>query len=86
MPTIVSLQEKAESIIQTELKKSGPSLSGLTADQEKAVQTLMHSIAEKMLNDPILYLKNSSDRITLNNFLDMTRKLFNLDQEDEDKE
>jgi glutamyl-tRNA reductase len=82
VPTIVSLREKAESIIQTELKKSGPMLRELTPRQEEAIQTLTRSIAEKVLNDPILYLKKRADRHTVNTYLDVTRKLFNLDQED----
>jgi glutamyl-tRNA reductase len=83
VPTIVSLQEKAESIIQTELKKSRSVLRGLTPGQEQAIKTLTRSIAGKVLNDPILYLKRRADRYSVNTYLDVTRKLFNLDEEDE---
>lgn len=83
VPTIVSLQEKAESIIQTELKKSSSVLRGLTPGQEQAIKTLTRSIAGKVLNDPILYLKRRADRYSVNTYLDVTRKLFNLDEEDE---
>jgi glutamyl-tRNA reductase len=83
VPTIVSLQEKAESIIQTELKKSSSVLRGLTPGQEQAIKTLTRSIAGKVLNDPILYLKKRADRYSVNTYLDVTRKLFNLDEEDE---
>ena len=83
VPTIVSLQEKAESIIQAELKKSSSVLRGPTPGQEQAIKTLTRSIAEKVLNDPILYLKARADRRSVNTYLDVTRKLFNLDEEDE---
>jgi glutamyl-tRNA reductase len=86
VPTIVSLQEKAESIIQTELKKSSSVLRGLTPGQEQAIKTLTRSIAGKVLNDPILYLKKRADRYSVNTYLDVTRKLFNLDEEDENTE
>ncbi len=82
VPTIVSLKNKAESIIETELKRSGPALGELTPTQEKTIQTLVRSIAEKVLNDPILYLKGRAGRSALNTDLDVARKLFNLDRDD----
>jgi glutamyl-tRNA reductase len=83
VPTIVSLHEKAEAIIRSELKKSGSALAQLTPFQKEAVQVLTRSIVEKVLNDPILFLKGKADRPTVNTYIDMTRKLFNLDQEEE---
>jgi len=85
VPTIVSLREKAEEIILSELKKSGSALSNLAPAQKKAVETLTRSIAEKVLNDPILFLKSRADRSTLNNYLDVTRRLFSLDIENGDE-
>ncbi|MEA2039876.1 MAG: glutamyl-tRNA reductase [Thermodesulfobacteriota bacterium] len=79
VPTIVSLRDKAESIIETEMKKSNFDLEELTGAQKKAVMTLTHSVAEKIINDPILFLKTKAGASTLNSFLDVTRKLFNLD-------
>ena len=79
VPTIVSLREKAESIIQAELKKSTSTLKNLTPSQKQSIQNLTLSISEKILNDPILFLKKKADRPSLNTYLDVTRKLFNLD-------
>jgi glutamyl-tRNA reductase len=79
VPTIVSLREKAESIIQAELKKSTPTLKNLTPSQKQSIQNLTLSISEKIINDPILFLKKKADRPSLNTYLDVTRKLFNLD-------
>lgn len=79
VPTIVSLREKAESIIQAELKKSTSTLKNLTPSQKQSIQNLTFSIYEKILNDPILFLKKKADRPSLNTYLDVTRKLFNLD-------
>ncbi len=81
VPTIVSLKKKAASIVRSELKKSKSGLGELTSDQMKAIHTLTRSIAEKVLNDPILLLTKKTDRPTVNNYLDVTRKLFNLDRE-----
>jgi glutamyl-tRNA reductase len=83
VPTIISMREKAEAILEVEMKKSLKSLEDLTADQIDAVKELTRSIAEKILNDPILYLKSRADRAALNTYLDVTRKLFKLDEIDE---
>jgi len=79
VPTIVSRRNKAESIIRAEFAKSSSALCGLTPDQFKAMETLTRSIVEKMLNDPIVFLKGKAGRPTLNTYLDVTKKLFNLD-------
>lgn len=79
VPTIVFLRDKAEAIVEAELRKSRSALEDLTPPQREAVHILSRSIAEKLLSDPILYLKGKSDRPTLNTYLDMTRKLFHLD-------
>jgi len=85
VPTIVSMRDKADSIIQAELKKSFSALGDLTPAQKEAVRTLTRSIAEKVMNDPIVYLKKKAGRESLNTYLDVTRKLFNLDQNNGDQ-
>jgi glutamyl-tRNA reductase len=80
VPTIISIKEKAEGIRQAEIKKSSTSLGELTPSQMKVVETLTLSIAEKIINDPILILKSKAERPSKDAYLDMTRKLFNLDQ------
>ncbi len=84
VPTIVSLRDKAESIIQAELKRSTFALGGLTPDQKEVVETLTRSVVEKLINDPILFLKGRAGRPTLDTYLDMTRKLFSLDNNKKD--
>jgi glutamyl-tRNA reductase len=83
VPTIVSLRNKAESIIQAEFGKSRSALDQLSPSQREAVEVLIRSIVEKMLNDPILFLKGKAGRSTLNDYLDTIRKLFSLDEGDE---
>ena len=86
VPTIVSLRNKADTIIRAELKKSRFLLKGLTPSEKSAISALTRSVAEKLLNDPILYLKRKSDREPINIYLDVTRKIFNLDTNDGDTE
>jgi len=78
VPTIVSLRDKAESIIQAEFAKSRSVLDQLTPIQHEAVETLTRSIVEKVLNDPIVFLKGRAGRSTLNAYLDLTKRLFRL--------
>ncbi|MBU2498539.1 MAG: glutamyl-tRNA reductase, partial [Proteobacteria bacterium] len=82
VPTIVSLKEKAEAIRQAEIRRSLNAFGGFSPAQLKVLETLTLSITEKIIHDPILTLKRKSDRSTRDSYLDMTRKLFNLDQDD----
>ena len=84
VPTIVALRTKAESIIRAELKRSSSALGELTASQRAVVETLTRSAVEKVLNDPILFLKGKAGRTTLNTYLDTTKRLFGLDTHDMD--
>jgi glutamyl-tRNA reductase len=86
VPTIVSLRNKVETIVQSEFGKSRSALDQLTPAHRKAVDVLIRSIVEKVLNDPILFLKGKADRSSLNDYLDTTRKLFSLDEGDESSE
>jgi glutamyl-tRNA reductase len=79
VPTIVSLREKAEAIRQSELRKSLHGLGDLPPERLKMIEALTLSIAEKIINDPILVLKKKADRPTRDAYLDMTRTLFKLD-------
>ena len=85
VPTIVSLKEKAETIRQAELKKSLSGLGELSPSQIKSLETLTLSITEKILNDPILFLKQKADRPLGKTYLDTARRLFRLDRENGDE-
>ncbi len=85
VPTIVSLKEKAETIRQAELKKSFSNLGELSPTQIKCLETLTLSITEKILNDPILFLKQKAHRPLGKNYLDTARRLFRLDRENGDE-
>ena len=41
----------------------------------------LNELAEKIINDPIVAMKNVAERSSRDVYLDVTRKLFNLDQE-----
>ncbi len=86
VPTIVSLKEKAEDIRRAEINKSLSVLGGtLTPSQLKAIEALTVSLSEKIINDPILVLKKLAHRSKRDTYVDMTRKLFKLDENNGDK-
>ena len=62
------------------MKKSRDTLDSLKPEHRKAIQNLMRSITEKIINDPILLLKEKADRKNIDIYLDVTRKLFKMDE------
>ncbi|MBW1714612.1 MAG: glutamyl-tRNA reductase [Deltaproteobacteria bacterium] len=86
VPTIAALQDKCETIRKSELKKTLSSLAGLSPQQKKDLENLTLSITKKILNKPILFLKRKEDKESRNLYLDITRKLFDLDSNNEDLE
>jgi glutamyl-tRNA reductase len=79
VPTIVALREKAEQIRQGELKKTFGHLGPLQEDLAKSLQVVTQSIVNKVLHDPILFLKRTSSKARKEFYLDTARKMFNLD-------
>ena len=79
VPTIVMLKEKVDAICKAEIRRSMPSLGTLSEEQKRAIEVLTASIAEKIINDPILTLKRKADRPSRDRVLDVTRQLFHLD-------
>jgi glutamyl-tRNA reductase len=84
-PTIISLREKAQAICQAELKKTLGHLGPLTSEQEQALEVLTESITNKLLHDPIVFLKGNHHRKRGEAELALVRRLFNLDPESAEK-
>jgi glutamyl-tRNA reductase len=80
VPTITALKDKIESIRKTEIEKSLPALGELTPSQINAIESLTASLADKIMNDPIVILKGKAEGKSRDTYLDITRKLFNLDK------
>jgi glutamyl-tRNA reductase len=79
VPTIVALREKAEQIRQGELKKTFGHLDPLQEELARSLQVVTQSIVNKVLHDPILFLKRTSGKAHKEVYLDTARKMFNLD-------
>jgi glutamyl-tRNA reductase len=85
VPTIVSMKNKVEAIRKAEVGKSLSALGELTPSQIEAIEALTVSLADKIINDPVIVLKEKADRRSKDVFLDVTRKLFNLDKNNNER-
>ena len=65
------------------LKKAGPVLQELTPEQQKGVEALSQAMINKILHDPITFLKKPGDPFQVSRQADLTQKIFNLNAEGE---
>jgi glutamyl-tRNA reductase len=83
-PTIAALQEKAQAICQQEVKKTLAHLGPLTPEQIQALEVLTRSVANKLLHDPIIFLKRNHHSRRAAVEVNLVRRLFNLDPDPEE--
>ncbi len=86
VPTIVSLREKMEEIRQRELKKTFASLGAASEQDRDAIDRLTAALVNKILHGPTLFLKECGHTDEKSLYLDLTRRIFNLDAPDEKDE
>lgn len=77
-PTIVQLKEKVEHIRQQELAKTVARWNGLSDTEREALEALTSSLVNKILHDPITYLKIHG--IKNGSSIETIIKLFNLSE------
>ncbi len=80
VPTIKALRQKISTIAQTEIEKTLQSLPHLSDKDRQAVGRMKDALINKMLHDPTLFLKGDGCHGDKANYLDITRKLFKLDE------
>ncbi len=80
VPTIVRLREKMEEIRQKEMKKTFGSLTSVSEEDWAAIDRMTAALIKKVLHDPTVFLKQSSNEDGKALHLDITRRLFNLDE------
>ena len=78
VPTIISLRKKIEGILQGEWKKAGPVLEGLSPEQQRAIEQMTGSIINKILHDPISFLKEPGHEDHKDEKIDRIQKIFKL--------
>ncbi|MBW6513074.1 MAG: glutamyl-tRNA reductase [Desulfuromonadaceae bacterium] len=86
VPTVVALRKKLEDIRRSELDKTFGNLKGLDEKERKAIEALTAAIINKVLHQPTLLLKQSSNDATSDGYIDAVRALFNLETPNPDDE
>ena len=79
VPVIQHLQEKAEAVRQKEISLSHKVLESLDDEQQKALDVLTRSIVQKILHDPIVYIKKGAQEKNGEMILDAACRLFGID-------
>ena len=79
-PTIAAIRRKAEAIRQAELEKTFHHLKP-SAREKKSIDKLTAAIINKLLHDPIMFLKENHSPELRQQKLDWARKMFSLDMD-----
>lgn len=79
-PTITDLLGRAEDVASRELAKTLKRLGDVDDETRAALEVLVSSVSRKLLHEPICFLKRRTrEEGTAERFIDMTRRIFNLD-------
>ncbi|SNS25653.1 glutamyl-tRNA reductase [Humidesulfovibrio mexicanus] len=79
-PTITDLLARAEDVGARELAKTLKRLGPVDDDTRQALEVLVASVGRKLLHEPICFLKRRTrEEGSADRFIDMTRRIFNLD-------
>jgi len=76
--TLVSLRERFEVVRRGEIQRVRGRLGNLSPDQEKAIDSLSHTLVERLLQAPMAMLKNASAGNLAVSVVETVRRIFNL--------
>jgi len=79
VPTIIDLKNKFEAMAEEELQKTFHSLQTLSEQDRQALHRMMEALIKKVLHNPTLFLKGDGCSGDKSAYIDMARKLFDLD-------
>jgi glutamyl-tRNA reductase len=81
IPTIQALRQRMENICKQELEKTFPRLQGISEAQRQNLELMTQAIISKILHRPITLLKRGDREGHGKFYLEMTRKIFDLDED-----
>jgi glutamyl-tRNA reductase len=79
VPTIVALRQKVEQIVDQEIERTLNGLEGQPGLDREIFNRMKQALTKKMLHDPTLFLKSDGCRADRTQYVDLVRRLFNLD-------
>ncbi len=85
VPTIVALRNKIDAIADAEIRRTVQQLGDLSDSQQAALLRMKAALANKLLHYPTHFLKESVSSAGKTGDIDTVRKLFNLDEDAQDK-
>lgn len=85
VPTILALRNRLEEMRQREVKKALSLLKNTSEEEQRILDDLTQSILNKVLHHPISLLKNQERGSHGKLYVEMTRKIFHLDEEENDQ-
>jgi glutamyl-tRNA reductase len=80
-PTITAIRQKANGIREAEVAKTLATLKSLSDNERRSVEMLANAIVNKLLHEPMIFLKNSAPHDNPALKLAFVRQLFGLDKE-----
>ncbi|RUA03204.1 MAG: glutamyl-tRNA reductase [Deltaproteobacteria bacterium] len=80
VPTIVALRKKIEAIVDGEIQHTLSSLNGLSDADRQALGRMRNALVKKVLHHPTAFLKRNGCQKDRTIYLDVARKLFDIDE------
>ena len=84
-PTITAIRQKANGIREAEVAKTLATLKSLSENERRSVEMLANALVNKLLHEPMIFLKNSTPHDNPALKLAIVRQLFGLDKESPDQ-
>lgn len=82
VPTIKAIRCKIDDITKAEMDRTLGGMTHLTTADQAAIERMIRSMSDKIMHDPIRFLKNMGNHRDDNRYINAARHLFNLDPED----
>lgn len=86
VPTIVALQKKLSDMAEAEVKKTLSGLNHLGPEDAEALHRMGRALVKKFLHDPAMFLKSDIGHGNKATYIDIARRVFNLDPDGADGE
>ncbi len=80
-PTIVELRQKIDDIRMVEIDKTMAGLGELSSKQKKSIQAMSGAITNKILHNPILFLKSDTSSVDQQMKIQIIREIFGMDSD-----
>ncbi|MFH1155048.1 MAG: glutamyl-tRNA reductase [Pseudomonadota bacterium] len=84
VPTIIGIKEKITAITEQETEKTLSGLKHLSPQDMDAIRRMSQAITNKVIHDPIRFLKNTGEHRDDSRYINVARHLFNLDNINDD--